>query len=273
MRSAFARRLPPCAGHARRPAGRLRSPGDDLLAAMRRHPDRRFGTRSPELPLIVDRERARFGAWYELFPRSQGRDPKRPTATTFADAVWRLAAHRGDGLRRRLRAADPSHRAHEPQGPQQHARCRRRTTWVARTPSARPMAATTPSRPSSAGSRRFIHFREQVEAHGMELAMDIAIQASPDHPYVAQHPEWFRHSPDGTIKYAENPPKKYQDIYPIDFAGDDPAARRRCGRSGSESSPSGSIAASRSSGSTIRTPSRSRSGGGSSARSSATTPR
>ena len=59
----------------------------------------------------------------------------------------------------------------------------------------------------------------------MELAMDIAIQAAPDHPYVKAHPEWFRHSPDGTIKYAENPPKKYQDIYPIDFVGEDPPAR------------------------------------------------
>jgi starch synthase (maltosyl-transferring) len=59
----------------------------------------------------------------------------------------------------------------------------------------------------------------------MELAMDIAIQASPDHPYVTQHPEWFRHSPDGSIKYAENPPKKYQDVYPIDFTGGDPASR------------------------------------------------
>ena len=57
----------------------------------------------------------------------------------------------------------------------------------------------------------------------MELALDIAIQASPDHPWVREHPEWFRHAPDGTIKYAENPPKKYQDIYPIDFGNDDPS--------------------------------------------------
>src|ERR671914_2494272 len=63
---------------------------DEVLAAMRRHPDRSFATRSPELPLVVDRELARFAAWYELFPRSQGRDPKRPIATTFAEAEWRL---------------------------------------------------------------------------------------------------------------------------------------------------------------------------------------
>ncbi len=70
-----------------------------------------------------------------------------------------------------------------------------------------------------------LRFREAVEAQGMELALDLAIQASPDHPWVRQHPEWFRHAPDGTIKFAENPPKKYQDIYPIEFGNDDPEQR------------------------------------------------
>src|SRR5450756_158549 len=60
--------------------------------------------------------------------------------------------------------------------------------------------------------------------HHLELALDIAFQASPDHPYVTAHPSWFRHRPDGTIKYAENPPKKYQDIYPFDFESEDWAA-------------------------------------------------
>ena len=79
--------------------------------------------------------------------------------------------------------------------------------------------------PELGGLEDFDPLPQAVEAHGMELAMDIAIQASPDHPWVTEHPEWFRHAPDGTIKYAENPPKKYQDIYPIDFAGR-PAARQ-----------------------------------------------
>ncbi|HET9540162.1 MAG TPA: hypothetical protein VFQ46_06145, partial [Candidatus Limnocylindria bacterium] len=70
-----------------------------------------------------------------------------------------------------------------------------------------------------------LRFREAVEGQGMELALDLAIQASPDHPWVRQHPQWFRHAPDGTIKYAENPPKKYQDIYPIEFGNDDPEQR------------------------------------------------
>ena len=67
----------------------------------------------------------------------------------------------------------------------------------------------------------FDRFVEAARRHGLEIALDLAFQASPDHPWVREHPEWFRHRPDGTIKYAENPPKKYQDIYPFDFESDD----------------------------------------------------
>jgi starch synthase (maltosyl-transferring) len=197
---------------------------DHVLAAMRRHPDRSFASRSPELTLVVDRERARFGAWYELFPRSQGRDPTRPTATTFADAEWRLADIAAMGFD--IVFQPPIH----PIG---------RTNRKGRN-NALEATAADPGSPYAIGSadgghdtvapelgglEGLIGFRKAVEAHGMELALDIAIQAAPDHPAVTAHPEWFRHSPDGTIKYAENPPKKYQDIYPIDFTGQDPAAR------------------------------------------------
>jgi starch synthase (maltosyl-transferring) len=94
---------------------------------------------------------------------------------------------------------------------------------------------------------------------GLEIALDLALQCSPDHPYVREHPQWFRHRPDGTIQYAENPPKKYQDIFPLDFECEDWRAlwaelRRSC--------CSGSNAASTSSASTTRTPSPSRSGNG-----------
>jgi starch synthase (maltosyl-transferring) len=198
--------------------------GDELLAVARRHPDRRFASRSPELPLVVDRERARFGAWYELFPRSQGRDPASPTATTFADAAWRLpdiAAMGFDVVY--LPPIHPIGRAFR-KGPNN-------------TLDAKPDDVGSPYAigsgagghdtvaPELGGLEQFLGFREAVEANGMELALDLAIQASPDHPYVTSHPEWFRHSPDGTIKYAENPPKKYQDIYPIDFGAEDAAAR------------------------------------------------
>src|SRR5262249_16742206 len=67
----------------------------------------------------------------------------------------------------------------------------------------------------------FEHFVDAAKTIGLEIALDIAFQCSPDHPYVHEHPQWFRHRPDGTIKYAENPPKKYQDIYPLDFECDD----------------------------------------------------
>jgi starch synthase (maltosyl-transferring) len=198
--------------------------GDDLLAAMRRHPDRRFGTRSPELPLMVDRERARFAAWYELFPRSQGHDPKRPTATTFADAEWRIPDVAAMGFD--VLYVLPVH----PIG-RTNRKGRNNTLTASPGDVGSPYAIGSAEgghdtvAPELGGLEAFTHFRERVEAHGMELAMDIAIQASPDHPYVTQHPDWFRHSPDGSIKYAENPPKKYQDVYPIDFSGEDTASR------------------------------------------------
>jgi starch synthase (maltosyl-transferring) len=198
--------------------------GDDLLAAMRRHPDRTFASRSPELPLMVDRERARFGAWYELFPRSQGRDPKRPVATTFAEAEWRIPQVAAMGFD--VLYVLPVH----PIG-RTNRKGRNNTLDAKPDDVGSPYAIGSSDgghdtvAPELGGLAEFLHFREQVEAHGMELALDIAIQASPDHPYVREHPEWFRHSPDGSIKYAENPPKKYQDIYPIDFGGADAGAR------------------------------------------------
>jgi len=212
-------------GRARSEARRAAAlDGDDLLAAMRRHPDRRFASRSAELPLVVDRELARFGAWYELFPRSQGRDPKKPRATTFAEAEWRIpqiAAMGFDVVY--LPPIHPIGRTNR-KGPNN-------TLDAAPGDVGSPYAIGSADgghdtvAPELGGLEEFLHFRAEVEKHGMELAIDLAIQASPDHPYVATHPEWFRHSPDGTIKYAENPPKKYQDIYPVAFDDEDASAR------------------------------------------------
>jgi starch synthase (maltosyl-transferring) len=199
--------------------------GDDLLAAMRRHPDRGAATRSAELPLMVDRERARFGAWYELFPRSQGTDPSRPKATTFAQAEWRIPQIAAMGFD--VVYLPPIH----PIG-RTNRKGRNNTLEAAADDVGSPYAIGAAEgghdtvAPELGGLDEFLRFRERVEANGMELAMDIAIQASPDHPYVAEHPEWFRHRPDGTIKYAENPPKKYQDIYPVFFEGEDAEARQ-----------------------------------------------
>ena len=197
---------------------------DAVATAVRRHPDRRYATRSHELPLVVDRERARFGAWYELFPRSQGRDPKHPKATTFAEAEWRLAQIAAMGFD--VVYLPPIH----PIGTT-NRKGRDNTLEAAPDDVGSPYGIGSEAgghdavAPELGGLEQFLHFRKAVEGHGMELAMDLAIQASPDHPYVASHPEWFRHSPDGSIKHAENPPKKYQDIFPIAFDDEDAAAR------------------------------------------------
>ena len=105
----------------------------------------------------------------------------------------------------------------------------------------------------------FALFVAEAGREGLEVALDYALQCSPDHPWVGEHPEWFRHRADGTIRYAENPPKRYQDIYPLDFGSAD---RPVSGRRFATWCSSGSGKGCGSSGSTTRTPSRSRSGSG-----------
>jgi starch synthase (maltosyl-transferring) len=97
----------------------------------------------------------------------------------------------------------------------------------------------------------FAHFKEAAEGRGLEVALDLAFQCSPDHPYIREHPEWFSWRPDGTLKTAENPPKRYDDIVNFDFLG--PARESLCSGSGRECGSSAS---------TIRTPSHCRSGFG-----------
>jgi len=189
-----------------------------VVAAARRHPDRGAATRyQRELPLVVDRELARCSAWYELFPRSQGRDPDRPVATTLREAEWRLPQIAAMGFdvvylppihpigrtNRKGRDNAVQARRGDPGSPWAIGRDGGGHTAVAR---------------ELGGVEALDHFRERAEANGLEVALDLALQASPDHPWVKQHPEWFRHAPDGTIKYAENPPKRYEDIYPFDFS-------------------------------------------------------
>ena len=192
--------------------------GDTVVAAARRHPDRSVATRyRRELPLVVDRELARCSAWYELFPRSQGRDPARPAATTLSEAEWRLPGIAAMGFdvvylppihpigrtNRKGRDNAVAARRGDPGSP-----------WAIGRDGGGHIAVA----PELGGLPAFDHFRRAAESHGLEVALDLALQASPDHPWVAEHPEWFSHAPDGTIKYAENPPKRYQDIYPFNFA-------------------------------------------------------
>ncbi len=197
---------------------------EDLLDVARRHPDRRAATRSAELPLMVDRERARFSAWYELFPRSQGRDPRKPRATTLAEAAWRLPEIADLGFD--VVYLPPIN----PIGVT-NRKGRNNSLTAAAGDVGSPYAIGSSDgghdavAPELGGLEAFERFRRATEDAGMEVALDIAIQASPDHPWVHEHPGWFRHAPDGTIKFAENPPKKYQDIYPVEFGNDEPHAR------------------------------------------------
>jgi starch synthase (maltosyl-transferring) len=190
----------------------LSAENEELVA---RYPDLRFATTAAdELHLWVDRERARFSSWYELFPRSASPNPYRHG--TFADVellLPEIAAMGFDILY--LPPIHPIGRAFR-KGPNN-------------SPNAGPEDEGSPwAIGSEEGGHKAIHPKlgtfpdfdhlvAAVHACGMELALDIAFQCSPDHPWVKQHPEWFLHRPDGSIQYAENPPKKYQDIYPLNF--------------------------------------------------------
>jgi starch synthase (maltosyl-transferring) len=184
-----------------------------------RYPDLSFAsTTEQEMRLWVDRERARFSSWYELFPRSTSTDPARHG--TFADVellLPEIAAMGFDILY--LPPIHPIGRAYR-KGP---------NNSTAPNPDAvgSPWAIGSAEggyqsiHPKLGSFAEFDHLIAAVHANGMELALDIAFQCSPDHPWVTQHPDWFLHRPDGTIQYAENPPKKYQDIYPLNFESPD----------------------------------------------------
>ena len=189
-----------------------------LLAA--RYPDLSFATRyEPELPLWVDREKARYSTWYELFPRSASPIPGKHG--TFADVEAQLpeiAAMGFDVLY--LPPVHPIGTAYR-KGPNN-------STTAAEGDHGSPWAIGAAPTPENEGGHKSLHpelgtmedFAKLVTAakqRNMELALDIAFQCSPDHPWVKAHPAWFNIRPDGSIQYAENPPKKYQDIYPLNF--------------------------------------------------------
>jgi len=190
-----------------------------LLELMERYPDRSDLTVYDRvLPVQVDRVAARFAAWYELFPRSTSDDPGRHG--TWDDVIAKLPYVRDMGFD--VLYFPPIH----PIG-LQFRKGKNNTLNAGPDQPGSPYAIG-----GEAGGHRAIHpklgsledFRRMVVAaheHGLEIALDFAIQVSPDHPYAKEHPSWFYVRPDGTIKYAENPPKKYQDIYPLNFYGED----------------------------------------------------
>ena len=171
-----------------------------------------------EFPLWVDRERGRVGAWYELFPRSQGADPSR--GATFAEAEARLpeiAAMGFDVLY--FPPIHPIGRRHR-KGANNAEECQPGdpgSPWAIGSDEGGHDAV----HPELGTLADFEHFVATARGLGMEISLDFAVQCSPDHPWVKQHPNWFSKRPDGTIKYAENPPKKYQDIFPINFDTED----------------------------------------------------
>jgi starch synthase (maltosyl-transferring) len=195
---------------------RARDALDDQLAHLNDQvPDRSRTTEYERtLRVSVDRERARVGAWYEMFPRSWGPDPTR--SATFREAANHLTRvaemgfdvvylppihpigtsfRKGPGNSLEAQPGDPG------------------SPWAIGSEAGGHKAVD----PGLGTLDDFAHFLAEARRLGLEVALDLAYQCSPDHPYVREHPEWFRHRPDGTIKYAENPPKKYQDIYPFDF--------------------------------------------------------
>ncbi|MFJ3724881.1 maltotransferase domain-containing protein [Streptomyces sp. NPDC090045] len=191
-------------------------------AALSKRPYRELVTASKPLPLLVERKRALFGSWYEMFPRSEGAvlEPGgAPVSGTFRTAAERLPAISAMGFD--VVYLPPIHPIGSTyrKGPNNTLSA---GSWDPGVPWA--IGSTEGGHdavhPELGTIEDFDAFVARARELGMEIALDFALQCSPDHPWVEKHPEWFRHRADGTIAYAENPPKKYQDIYPIHFDTD-----------------------------------------------------
>ncbi|HZQ45058.1 MAG TPA: alpha-1,4-glucan--maltose-1-phosphate maltosyltransferase [Acidobacteriaceae bacterium] len=191
----------------------------ELESLVAKYPDMSFATRlDRELPLWVDRERARFSAWYELFPRSCS--PVPGEHGTFRDVEARLPQIAAMGFD--IVYLPPIH----PIGVQ-YRKGKNNSVIAEPGDVGSPWAigsaegGHTSIHQQLGTMQDFEHLVKATQTHGMEIALDIAFQCSPDHPWVKQHPTWFTIRPDGSIQYAENPPKKYQDIYPLNFESKD----------------------------------------------------
>ncbi|MEV0552665.1 alpha-1,4-glucan--maltose-1-phosphate maltosyltransferase, partial [Streptomyces sp. NPDC050597] len=204
----------------------------DVDAALADHPLRERVSRSVPMPLLVERERALYGSWYEFFPRSEGAvvEPGRPPVTgTFRTAARRLPAIAEMGFD--VVYLPPIHPIGTTfrKGPNNNLSAGRQDVGV-------PWAIGSPEgghdavHPDLGTIDDFDAFVRTAAELDLEVALDFALQCSPDHPWVEKHPEWFHHRSDGTIAYAENPPKKYQDIYPIAFDKDMPGLVAETGR-------------------------------------------
>lgn len=196
----------------------------ELSALMTVWTDRSLSTEhAPALPLWVDRERAVYAAWYEFFPRSA--EGKADSGSTFRDCLGRVDDAKAMGFD--VIYFPPIHPIGETnrKGRNNSLRCEPGEPGV-------PYAIGNFRQGVNGGGHKDVapelgtleDFRwlvGEIQSRGMEVALDFAINCSPDHPYVKEHPDWFFKRPDGTIKYAENPPKKYEDVYPLNFHNPD----------------------------------------------------
>jgi starch synthase (maltosyl-transferring) len=186
-----------------------------LLEIVMRFGKRDEPTSSKPFEIIADRPKARFSSWYEMFPRSQGNIPGRPS--TLREAERRLPDIHAMGFD--VLYLPPIH----PIG-LTNRKGRNNSLSADDSSPGSPWAIGGAAgghksiEPSLGTLAEFDHFVAAAHEHGMEIALDFAIQCSPDHPWVKEHPAWFNHRSDGSIKYAENPPKEYQDIYPVNFS-------------------------------------------------------
>lgn len=160
-----------------------------------------------QLKIVVDREKARFSSWYEIFPRSLGTLQDLIAHLPYIarmgfDVLYLPPIHPIGVTYRKGKNNNPVAEAGEPGSP-----------WGVGAAA----GGHTAIHPQLGSFDEFQMLLTKAKENDLEIALDLALQCSPDHPYVQQHPEWFKHRPDGSIQYAENPPKKYQDIYPIDF--------------------------------------------------------
>ncbi|MDA8156613.1 MAG: alpha-1,4-glucan--maltose-1-phosphate maltosyltransferase [Actinomycetota bacterium] len=186
----------------------------ELFDLMKLYPDRSVFTRyEKELKVVVDIPLANFSAWYEIFPRScdgggvhgtfAGCEAIIPEIARMGfDIVYLPPVHPIGIKARKGKNNSPQAAQGEPGSP-----------WAIGSPEGGHKTVN----PALGGMEAFEHFVKKARQAGLEVAMDLAFQCSPDHPYVKEHPEWFKWRPDGTVQFAENPPKKYEDIIPFDF--------------------------------------------------------
>ena len=195
----------------------------EVVAAMAAHPWREHVSPSPVYPVVVERELAMVGSWYELFPRSEGATydelTKQWRSGTLRTAAERLPAIAAMGFD--VVYLTPVHPIGET-----YRKGRNNSLTTEPGDPGSPYAIGSPDgghdaiHPDLGTFDDFDAFVASARGLGLEVALDVALQCSPDHPWVTEHPEWFTTRVDGTIAYAENPPKKYQDIYPLNFDND-----------------------------------------------------